>query len=131
HIIFDGMSLYRVLLPELLTSYEAFARNESPKRNALPIQYADYAVWPRGSIKEIPPEQLSYWQTVCEALPVLELRTDHSRPAVQTYAGAMEVFQVSPATTTALKVLSQEQGATLFMTMTAAFMTLLHGYTGQ
>jgi amino acid adenylation domain-containing protein len=131
HIIFDGVSLYRVLLPELLTSYEAFAKNESPVLNVLPIQYPDYAVWQRDSIKEISQEQLSYWETICDDLPVLELKTDHPRPAMQTYAGAMSVFQLSPATTAALKVLSQEQGATLFMTMTAAFMTLLHGYTGE
>src|SRR6267143_2727855 len=131
HIIFDGVSLYRVLLPELLTSYEAFARNKSPALKELPIQYPDYAAWQRDSFKEIPPEQLSYWQTVCDDLPVLELRTDHPRPAAQTYAGAVEIFQISPATTAALKVLSQEQGATLFMTMTAAFMALLHGETGQ
>lgn len=131
HIIFDGISLYRVLLPELVTAYEAFTKNESPTLNVLPIQYADYAVWQRNSIKEIPPEQLSYWETVCADLPVLELRTDRPRPALQTYAGAMEIFQISPESTAALKVLSQEQGATLFMTMTAAFMALLHGDTGQ
>jgi aspartate racemase len=131
HIIFDGVSLYRVLLPELLTSYDAFARNESPVLPELPIQYPDYAIWQRDSIKEISPEHLSYWQTVCDDLPVLDLKTDRPRPAIQTYAGATDVFQVSPATTAALKVLSQEQGATFFMTMTAAFMALLHGCTGE
>jgi len=131
HIIFDGVSLYRVLVPELLASYDAFVKNESPALPPLPIQYADYAAWQRDSIKEIAPEHLSYCQTVCDDLPVLELRTDHPRPATQTYAGAMEIFEISAATTTALKTLSQEQGATLFMTMTAAFMTLLHGDTGQ
>jgi amino acid adenylation domain-containing protein len=131
HIIFDGVSLYRVLLPELLASYDAFARDESPEFDELPIQYADYSSWQREAIKEIPPDQLSYWQSVCADLPVLELKTDHPRPAIQTYAGAMELFQISPATTAALKALSQEQGATLFMTMTAAFMALLHGETGQ
>ncbi len=131
HIIFDGVSLYRVLLPELLTSYDAFVRNESPVLPELSIQYPDYAVWQRDSIKEISPEQLSYWQTVCADLPVLDLKTDRPRPASQTYAGASDVFQISPETTAALKGLSQEQGATLFMTMTAAFMALLHGYTGE
>ena len=92
HIIFDGVSLYRVLLPELLTSYDAFARNESPVLPELPIQYPDYAVWQRDSIKEISPEQLSYWQTVCDDLPVLDLKTDRPRPASQTYAGATDVF---------------------------------------
>jgi aspartate racemase len=131
HIIFDGVSLYRVLLPELLASYDAFVRNESPVLPELPIQYPDYAVWQRDSIKEISPEQLSYWQTVCDDLPVLDLKTDRPRPAIQTYAGASDVFQLSPATAAALKALSQEQGVTLFMTMTAAFMALLHGYTGE
>lgn len=131
HIIFDGVSLYRVLLPELVTSYEAFVRNESPAFPELPIQYPDYAVWQRDTIKEIPPEQLSYWETICADLPILDLKTDHPRPPAQTYAGAMELFELPSATTAALKTLSQEQGATLFMTMTAAFVTLLHGYTGE
>lgn len=131
HIIFDGFSLYSVLLPELQTLYEGFAKNESPALAQLPIQYPDYAAWQRESIKEIPPEQLSYWQAICGDLPVLELQTDHPRPASQTYAGAMETFQISTSTAAALKVLSQEKGATPFMTMTAAFMALLHGYTDQ
>ena len=131
HIIFDGVSLYRVFLPELQTLYEAFAKNESPVLAELPIQYPDYAVWQRDSIKEIAPEHLSYWQTVCDDLPVLDLQTDRPRPPRQTYAGASEFLQIPPATTAALKALSQEQGATPFMTMVASFITLLHGYSGQ
>jgi aspartate racemase len=131
HMIFDGVSLYRVLLPELLAAYEAFLRGESPVFSELPIQYPDYAAWQRDSIKGIPAQQLSYWQTVCEDLPSLDLRTDRPRPSLPTYAGATEPFQVSPAGTMALKAMSQEQGVTLFMTMTAAFTALLHGYTGQ
>ena len=131
HIIFDGVSLYRVLLPELLTCYEAFANNQSPALPTLPIQYPDYATWQRDSIRKIPPDQFSYWKTVVHDLPVLELRTDRARPATQTYAGAMELFDIPPAITTALKGLSREQGVTLFMTMTAAFMALLQHYTNQ
>lgn len=131
HIIFDGVSLYRIFLPELLSSYEAFARNESPAFKPLPIQYPDYAVWQRAAIKEIPPEHLPYWETVCDDLPALELQTDRPRPAFQTYSGATEFFEISAATTAALKALSQEHNATLFMTMTAAFVALLHGYSGQ
>jgi amino acid adenylation domain-containing protein len=131
HIIFDGVSLYRVLLPELLTFYEGFAKSESPTLPELPIQYSDYATWQRDSIREIPPDQFSYWQTALHDLPVLELKTDNARPAAQTYAGAMEVFEISNATSVALKALSHEQGVTLFMMMTAAFMALLQNYTNQ
>ncbi len=131
HIIFDGVSLYRVLLPELETLYEAFARNESVSLAPLPIQYPDYAAWQRSSFKENSAEHLSFWQRTCHDLPVLDLQTDHPRPASQTYAGAMETFQIPASTAAALRILSHEQGATPFMTMTAAFMALLHGYTGQ
>jgi amino acid adenylation domain-containing protein len=131
HIIFDGVSLYRVLLPELQSLYEAFTKNGSPVLTELPIQYPDFAVWQRHAIKEITPEHLPYWQAVCENLPVLDLETDRPHPAAPTYAGAMELLHVSSATTAALKTLGQEHGATPFMTMVAAFMALLHGYSGQ
>jgi amino acid adenylation domain-containing protein len=131
HIIFDGVSLYRVLLPELLALYQAFTKNESPALADLPIQYPDYAAWQRNSIKEISSDHLSYWRGICSDLPVLNLQTDHPRPTAQTYAGAMEIFHVSAATAAALRMLSNEHGATPFMTMTAAFLALLHGYTGQ
>ena len=131
HIIFDGVSLYRVLLPELQTLYDAFAKNESPALAQLPIQYPDYAVWQRDSIQEIPPEHLSYWKNVFEDLPILDLKTDHPRAATETFAGEMETLEISASTADALKALSKEQGVTLFMTMVAGFMTLLHGYTGQ
>jgi amino acid adenylation domain-containing protein len=131
HVIFDGVSLYRVLVPELLTAYEAFAKNDAPVLSSSPIQYPDYAVWQRESVKEISPEQFSYWRTILSDAPILELKTDRPRPTTQTYAGAMELFQISPATTAALKNLTQERGTTLFMTMTAAFMALLRHYTDQ
>ena len=131
HIIFDGVSLYRVLLPELLSLYEAFARNESPRLNELPIQYPDYAVWQRDSIKEIPPDRLLYWKTALADLPVVDLKTDRPRPAVQTYPGAMEIFRVSPETSAALRLLGQTQRAAPFTVIAAAFMTLLHGWTDQ
>ena len=131
HIIFDGFSLYRVLLPELQTLYRAFANRRSALLPDLAIQYPDYANWQRSTIKGISPEQLSYWKTVCDELPVIDLPTHRSRPAVQTYSGATEFLQISSATTSALKALSDAQGTTPFMTMVAAFMTLLHSYTGQ
>ncbi len=129
HIIFDGVSLYRILLPELLSFYESFARNE---KRALPepaIQYPDYAIWHRQI--SISPEHFTYWQNTLRHAPVLDLPIDKPRPRTQSYAGAMELFAVPTATATALKALSQQQAATPFLTMTAAFVALLHGYTGD
>lgn len=131
HIIFDGVSLYRVLLPELVTAYGAFSKNESPQLPDLPIQYSDYAAWQRQTIKEIPSEHLSYWKSTLADLLVLNLKTDRPRSPSQTYAGAMELFEVSSRTSAALKALSREQRAAPFAVMAAAFTSLLHGYTEQ
>ncbi len=131
HIIFDGVSLYRVLMPELLALYQSFSKNESPQLDELPIQYADYAAWQRESMKEIPPDRLSYWENALADLPTVDLKTDRPRPPVQTYAGAMEMFQVSHETSAALKALGQEQHAAPFVVIGAAFMTLLNGWTKQ
>jgi aspartate racemase len=129
HLIFDGVSLYRVLLPELIAGYEAFAKNQRPALRELPIQYPDYAVWQRAA--HIPEEQFSYWESILRDLPVLDFLTDHPRPALPTFAGEALTLQVAPAVSAALKELSQEQAATPFMTMVAALTALLHGYTGQ
>jgi len=131
HIIFDGVSLYRVFLPALQTLYEAFLRNGPARLDDLPIQYPDYAVWHREWIKSILPTELPYWKKIFEDLPELELKTDHPRPPVQTFAGEMETLHISAPITQALKALGQAQGATLFNTVVAAFNALLYGYTGQ
>lgn len=131
HLIFDGVSLYRVMLPELLTLYESFCKGEKPTLPPLPIQYADYAAWQREMIKALSPEQLAYWRNVCADAPLLELKTDKPRPAVQSYAGAALCFEIPKETAAALKSLSQQHGATPFMTLFAAFLALLHEYSGQ
>ncbi|MEX0805585.1 MAG: amino acid adenylation domain-containing protein [Candidatus Binatia bacterium] len=97
------------------------------------MQYADYALWQREWLKGPELErQLSYWKKQLEGAPgVLNLPTDHPRPAVQTYRGARQSIELSRELTQGLKALSQKEGVTLFMTLLAAFQTLLHRYTGQ
>lgn len=131
HIIFDGVSLYRVFVPELLALYENFANNTPAHLPKLSIQYPDYAVWQREWIRHIGEEQFDFWRSQLGDAPVLEFKTDRPREATQTYAGAMELFRISDATAASLKQLSQEQGATIFMTMTAAFMAFLQSLTDQ
>ena len=132
HIVSDGWSI-GVLHRELSVLYRAFSDSEPSPLAALPIQYADYAVWQREWLKGAELDrQLSYWTKQLEGVPgVLNLPTDHPRPAVQTYRGARRSIELSRELTRGLKVLSQDEGATLFMTLLAAFETLLYRYTGQ
>ena len=121
-----------VLYRELSALYEAFSQGKVPSLPELPIQYADYAVWQREWLQgEVLERQRSYWKQQLSGLSILQLPADRPRPAVQSYRGARQSFILPQAVADGLKALSRSEGATLFMTLLAAFQTLLHRYTGQ
>ncbi|MBW4636379.1 MAG: AMP-binding protein [Iphinoe sp. HA4291-MV1] len=139
HIIIDGVSLYNVFLTELAALYEVFSNNKPSLQHApqtplaeLPVQYADFAVWQRQRFtEEILDRQLNYWKQQLADLPVLQLPYDRPRSAVQTFRGARQCLALSKNLTEALKALSQQEGVTLYMTLLAAFKTLLYRYTSS
>ena len=130
HIVADGWSL-GVLIRELACFYTAFVEGQTPELPPLPIQYTDFACWQRNWLQEVLEAQLAYWRRQLQDLPVLHLPSDRPRRSVQTYRGATYPLQLSPMLTQALAALSQHSGVTLFMTLLAAFQTLLYRYTGQ
>ena len=132
HIVFDGWSM-EILIQELKTFYEAFCRNQNSPLPELPIQYADFAVWQRQwLVGELFESQLSYWQKQLDGAPEsLELPTDSPRPAVQSFKGANHNFELSLELSVELRNFSQQQGCTLFVTLLAAFKTLLYRYTNN
>jgi amino acid adenylation domain-containing protein len=131
HIACDGWSL-GLLVWELTTLYACFGSGRGSPLPELPIQYADYAIWQREWLSGgVLAGQLEYWKTQLADLPILQLPTDRPRPATQSYRGATYEFIVDGPTYTALKAFSQREGVSLFMTLLAAFQTLLHRYTGQ
>ncbi|UXE58892.1 MAG: non-ribosomal peptide synthase/polyketide synthase [Woronichinia naegeliana WA131] len=132
HIISDGWSI-EVFIHELTTLYNAYAQNQPANLAPLPIQYADFALWQRQWLQgDVLQTQLNYWQNqLADAPALLSLPTDHPRPAVQSFVGAYQEFSLSPVLSKALTELSRQQGATLFMTLLAAFDALLYRYTGS
>ena len=132
HIISDGWSM-GVLVREVAAMYEAYARGVEPELEEPEIQYADYAVWQREWLRgEVLEEELSYWQRQLEGAPaVLELPTDRPRPAAQSYRGASEAIELGAETSERLRTLSRREGATMFMSLLAAFDVLLYRYSGQ
>ncbi|HYW21094.1 MAG TPA: amino acid adenylation domain-containing protein [Nodularia sp. (in: cyanobacteria)] len=141
HIIADGWSI-GVLVRELGVLYKAFVEDESCLMSTilpeLPIQYADFAQWQRewlqclGVNGSSPLQtQLAYWQKQLDGISALNLPTDRLRPAVASYKGAKQFFELPDSLTQALEALSYQEDVTLFMTMLAAFQTLLYRYTQQ
>ncbi|MET0649250.1 MAG: condensation domain-containing protein, partial [Pyrinomonadaceae bacterium] len=132
HIVSDAWSL-GVFVRELSAFYEAEAGGVEARLPGLTVQYADYAAWQRGWLRgEELERQLEYWREQLAGAPtVLELPADRPRPKVQTSRGAVEQFEVGGEVLAGLKAVAREEGATLFMTLLAAFGVLLSRYTGQ
>src|SRR6185295_17863208 len=91
HIVSDGWSM-GVLVKEVAALYSAFSTGQAATLEELPVQYADYAVWQREWLQgEVLERQLSYWREQLAGVPaVLELPSDHPRPAVQSFRGSYE-----------------------------------------
>jgi amino acid adenylation domain-containing protein len=132
HIVFDGWSK-DVLLRELLALYQALSAGKPSPLPPLPIQYADYSVRQRQETQgEGMERQLAYWKRQLAGSPgLLELPTDRPRALAQTSRGARGSLFLPAPLSAALRALSQREGATLFMTLLAAFQALLFRYTGQ
>lgn len=131
HIVFDEWSS-GVLIQELGTFYTALSAGQPSQEPELPIQYADFAHWQREWLQgEILESQLSYWRQQLKDVTVLNLPSDRPRPTVQSYRGTIQQVELPQSLTQALEVLGQQVGATLFMTLLAAFQTLLYRYTEQ
>ncbi|MEH2027052.1 amino acid adenylation domain-containing protein [Nostoc sp.] len=132
HVVFDGWSI-GLFIQELQALYNAYSQGQPSPLLPLPIQYADYAIWQRQWLQgEVLQNHLSYWEKQLANAPIfLQLPTDRPRPAVQTFNGSYQVFTLSVELTQRLLQLSQQQGVTLFMTLLAAYNTLLYRYTGQ
>ncbi|WP_373536610.1 amino acid adenylation domain-containing protein [Microcoleus sp.] len=131
HIVSDGWSI-GVLIQELGTLYTAFDSTKPSPLPALSIQYADFAKWQREWLQgEVLETQLAYWRQQLNGISMLNLPADRPRPAIQSYRGKRQFLQLSKQLSEALETLSQREGVTLFMTMLAAFKTLLYHYAQQ
>jgi natural product biosynthesis luciferase-like monooxygenase protein/amino acid adenylation domain-containing protein/HAD superfamily phosphatase (TIGR01681 family) len=131
HIVVDGWS-FGVLVREVAALYAAFSSGRPSPLPDLPIQYADYAAWQRAWLQgELRETQLAYWkQQLRDALP-LDLPTDRPRSAAQVNRAATRQLELPETLSAALTSLSRREGVTLFMTLLAAFQTLLYRYSGQ
>ncbi|HEY0019293.1 MAG TPA: amino acid adenylation domain-containing protein, partial [Longimicrobium sp.] len=132
HIVSDGWSI-GVFFRELAALYGAFAGGAESALPALAVQYADFAVWQRRHLRgPALDRQLAWWKDQLAGAPaLLELPTDHPRPAVQSYRGAQVPVELDPALLHRLEALGRREGATLYMVLLAAFQVLLGKYAGS
>lgn len=132
HLVHDGWT-QGVLIRDFLALYRSMSEGMPSPLPELTIQYADFAYWQRQWLQgETLEKQLTYWkQELADAPPILNLPTDRPRPAIQRFRGAEYTLVLRPELAEPLRAMSRREGVTLFMTMLAAFKTLLYRYTGQ
>jgi len=132
HLISDGVSLYRIILPELATLYDDFAGSRAPSLPAPAIQYSDYA----HELRELGEGQdharrVDYWRRRLSGASTLQLPLDHQRPLRPRFRGATMPLRISVELSARLRSLSHASGVTLFQALAAAFAVLLYRYSGQ
>jgi amino acid adenylation domain-containing protein len=130
HIISDGWSI-GIFFSELTALYETFSTGRPSLLPEIPLQYADFAEWQHRRLQgETLARLLSYWrEQLQDPLATMALPADHARPPMQSFRGALETFTLSAPVMASLKALSQQESATLFMALLAAFKVLLQRYT--
>ncbi|MBO9203417.1 MULTISPECIES: non-ribosomal peptide synthetase, partial [Niastella] len=131
HIAFDGWSI-SIMMKELSELYSSKVQNQTITLPALPVQYADYAIWQRKHLSgEVLANKLQYWKQQLQGVTPLELPTDYERVAEQSIRGAVVHHQIDKSIHEGLLTVSQQEGVTLFMTLLTAFKVLLHRYSEQ
>ncbi|HEY2738205.1 MAG TPA: condensation domain-containing protein, partial [Thermoanaerobaculia bacterium] len=133
HIVSDGWST-GILVRELSTAYDALGRGDAPRLPELPVQYADYAAWQNGRLSgELLESELAHWRGQLAGAPAtLDLPFDRPRPPVQPrIRGAAQRFTVSAELSDALRAMSRDHAATLFMTLLTGLQVLLGRLAGQ
>jgi condensation domain-containing protein len=132
HVAFDGWS-DGILFRELAELYAAHRTGRQPDLPELTVQYGDFAVWQRQRLQgALLDEHLSHWRQQLAGTPgSLRMPTDHPRPEVQSFEGAHYHFDLPSGLAESVRSLSRSEGVTPFMTLLAAFATLLYRTTGR
>ena len=126
HIIADGTT-HGVIVKEFMSLYQGM------KLPSLKVQYKDYTVWQQSEgYQDKITTQRNYWeQLYANNVPVLELPTDYTRPAVQQFEGSSTSFSLSVSETGAINTLVKEQGVSQFMVLFGVYAVLLGKLSGQ
>ena len=131
HSICDGYSS-GVVMRDLAKLYSAVCRGGDPDLPA-PMAFSEYARWQHGELSGPDHDAAeAFWLAHCQDVPpLLELPTDRPRPAVKTFNNAEQLWTIDRELCNRVRQIGARRGGTLFSTLLAAYVTLLHRLTGQ
>jgi len=133
HIVCDGWS-FGVLATELMTVYAALAGGGSAAQ-ALPFadSFGDYALAQADAAHSAASAADTRWwlQVYDRSIPVLDLPTDRPRRAVRSFDSRREDLRIDTPLVDAVRQAGARHGASLFVTLLAAWGALLARLSGQ
>jgi thioesterase domain-containing protein/acyl carrier protein len=132
-LVFDCVSIERVLITELAALYKAFSAGQPSPLPELAFQYSDYGAWKQGQAAgSNQAAQLEYWRkNLSGDLAPVQLSADRPRPAEPNWQSGMETCMLPAQLVEKLKEFGQAEGVTPYMILLAAFQVLLHRHSGQ
>ena len=131
HLIFDGVSLYRIALPELIALYAERTGGAAAELVA-PTPYSDFVEWEQTElVRPAAARHLEFHRRRLADAPLLELPLDRPRPARPEYRGAMEPIAVPAPVVDRLRSIASASSATLFQVLAAAYAVVLGRFSGQ
>ncbi len=132
HIASDAWSA-GIFIRELSILYKSYVQGRGNPLTPLPVQYADYSHWQRNWLQgDILDKKVNYWREQLAGLPLLHsFPLDYARPALQSVTGDNLYRKLDHLTLKKLATLCEQEGATLFMGLHAAFSVLLARYSGE
>lgn len=129
HIVSDGWSV-GVLFRELWALYNALRSGRRANLPELPVQHVDYVMWQRlqeGALRQ----SMEYWKKQLADVPVLQMPVDRPRLPGQRLGNAMQELRMSARLLQELRELCRRHNVTLYMTLLAAWATLLQRYSRE
>ncbi|WP_122319500.1 non-ribosomal peptide synthetase, partial [Pseudomonas corrugata] len=136
HLVSDAWSA-TIALRELALGYEARCNGAAAELPALPVQYADFALWQREHLQGAElKRQLDYWTSTLDrrdsdGSPLLALPTDHPRPSMQSYRAGIVQRELSADLSGRVQAFASRLGTTPFTVLFAGFAVLMHRLSGD
>ena len=133
HLVFDGVSIYRVMISELGALYEAYSHARPSPLPEPSLQYRDYSAWKHDQVSRAAyAAQLKYWrEQIQDGQPAFEMPADRPRPAQRSYRGGMESCIIPAPLIQGVREMARTEGVTPYMVLLAVFQILLYRYSGQ
>ncbi|SMC85658.1 amino acid adenylation domain-containing protein [Desulfocicer vacuolatum DSM 3385] len=132
HILIDGWGI-GIFFRELFTVYESLTRHEPILSSPPSFHYGEVVLWQQKKLmQETTASHMDYWMhQLREPRIPLNLFTAKPRPRVDSFKGERHPIILAREITEKLNILAQEENATLFMVLLAAFKGLLFSYSNE